>query len=169
FDRFYRTEMAQLVSFLVWRGVNRSEAADIAQDAMFEAFKHWNAIRHPGAWVRRVASRLWARHFRANRAEPLAEVPEPDQWTAQQSIDLALEQDHVRRLVAGLPIRQRQILLLILDGYTPAEIAEMLQVIPASVRSSLRHARRALRGGLQDEGLSTRSDGRGQAADNDTA
>jgi DNA-directed RNA polymerase specialized sigma24 family protein len=39
---------------------------------------------------------------------------------------------------------------LILDGYSPAEIAELVHENPANVRSNLRHARSRLRQELQN-------------------
>lgn len=57
----------------------------------------------------------------------------------------AWEQRHeILRLLAGLPPRQRQVLAWTLDGYTPAEIAEVLAITPEAVRASLMKARRAL-------------------------
>jgi len=55
------------------------------------------------------------------------------------------EQRHeVLRVISQLPPRQRQVMAWTFDGYTPAEIAEILRLAPDAVRQSLAKARRAL-------------------------
>jgi RNA polymerase sigma factor (sigma-70 family) len=145
FSCFYRGFLPTLVAFLRLQGVPLYEAADIAQETMIEAYQSWAKIQSPRAWARRVAARMWARRI-ANVAEDLvADVPE--QGTSLLPIaDVAdWEQRHdVLQVLDGLPPRQRQVLAWTMDGYTPAEIADELNMSPEAVRASLLKARRAL-------------------------
>ena len=53
-----------------------------------------------------------------------------------------------------LPLRQRQVMAWTLDGYTPAQIADELQITAEAARSSLKKARRTLATYLREEGMS---------------
>jgi DNA-binding CsgD family transcriptional regulator len=59
------------------------------------------------------------------------------------------EVDHVDvlKVIASLPAQQRRVLALRYDGYTPAEITDVLRTTPNNVRATLHHARKRLRTG----------------------
>ncbi|HCU91388.1 MAG TPA: hypothetical protein DHU96_00930 [Actinobacteria bacterium] len=44
-------------------GGSVEEAADAAQSAFAAAFPAWPTIRHPAAWLRRVAERAYYRQY----------------------------------------------------------------------------------------------------------
>lgn len=54
-----------------------------------------------------------------------------------------LQEQQVIPVLRALPPRQRQVLALTIDGWPPAEIAELLGIDPAAVRSNLMKARRS--------------------------
>jgi RNA polymerase sigma-70 factor (ECF subfamily) len=58
FSDFYRGFLPVLVAFLRWQGVPLVEAADVAQETMIQAYRRWATINDPGAWARRVATRM---------------------------------------------------------------------------------------------------------------
>jgi RNA polymerase sigma-70 factor (ECF subfamily) len=148
FTVFYRGAAPKLVAFLRWHGARLPDAADCAQEALTLAFRQWSTLRHPYAWCRQVASRLYAR-----RVGTLHEHPVDDLDSAAGSPLIApethlddLEQRHtVLALLDQLPPRQRQVMAWTYDGATPTEIAEALQITPEAVRSNLYKARTALR------------------------
>ena len=145
FEQFYRTEIAALVGFLLYLGGSPADAADAAQAAMIEAFRGWATIRHPKAWVRTVASRAHFRRLARVEEVTTAEVAEPSPLLPRPSAIAEWEQRHeVLRLIRLLPPRQRQVMAWTFDGYTPTEIAEALELDPATVRQNLRKARLAL-------------------------
>ncbi|MEN3308920.1 MAG: hypothetical protein V7603_5122 [Micromonosporaceae bacterium] len=67
--------------------------------------------------------------------------PVPEAAVTEQAVDQDL-----LRLVADLPPRQRQIIALVADGYSQAEVAEALGLTPSAVRANLYKARRNLKG-----------------------
>lgn len=148
FDGFYRLFIAHLVAFLVWQGAGLADAADLAQEAMIDAYRSWQEIEHPRAWVKRVASRKHAR--RIAQVERPAE-PEAISLLLRDEIDVSEWEDRheVLRLLNKRPPRQRQVLAWTCDGYTPAEIAAELAISSEAVRSSLARARRSLAIDLQ--------------------
>jgi RNA polymerase sigma-70 factor (ECF subfamily) len=141
------------VAFLVWQGASVADAADVAQETMRRALEQWNAIRSPGPWTRRVASREYAR-----RMAGVVEVPADDladrtpllRASASEIAAWEARQEELR-LLEHLPSRQRQVMAWTLEGYQPAEIAEQLRMTPEAVRSSLLKARRTLAALLREE------------------
>src|SRR5215475_7727609 len=145
FEEFYRTEFGRLVAFLLYHGASLAQAADVAQDAMAQAFRSWPRIESPRAWVRTVAGRMFARRLAAVEETPAEDVPEPTPPLRSPSPTEEWEQRHeILRLLRSLPARQRQVMAWTLDDYTPTEIAEILGMEPAAVRQNLRRARTRL-------------------------
>lgn len=148
FTAFYRDTAPRLVAFLRWQGAPLPDAADCAQEALAQAFRRWSTLRHPHAWCRLVASRLYARHLATVHeypAEDLDRAAGAPLLAPDTGVD-ELEQRHtVLALLDHLPPRQRQVMAWTYDGATPAEIAAALQISPDAVRSNLHKARTSLR------------------------
>jgi RNA polymerase sigma-70 factor, ECF subfamily len=111
FEAFYLREYHAVVQLAYALSGSRLAAEDIAQEAFLRAFRDWEAIRHPSAWVRKVTVRRAGRtvHRRllearalsrllAGRGPAVAELPEEDA--------------EVWRAVRALPRRQAQVIAL---------------------------------------------------------
>jgi RNA polymerase sigma factor (sigma-70 family) len=144
----YAKELPSLVWFVMSLGASPHDAADVAQSAFVEAFPTWVAIRHPRAWLRQVAGRIYYR--RLDRAElPLETIPEcQGPISSATAVELRDEAQAVLAALADLPPKQRQVMAWSIDGFSPAEIASALGVDPASVRQNLAKARRNLKQNL---------------------
>lgn len=148
FPDFYRCGMPGLVAFVMWLGAGADEAADVAQETMTRAWQNWARIRHPRAWVRKVASREYCRRIVASDDEPTAETSDhllPAGAAADEIALLGPEQARVLDALRLLPPRQRQIMAWVYDGYAPAEIATFLNLDSGTVRASLHKARETLK------------------------
>jgi RNA polymerase sigma factor, sigma-70 family len=143
YTAFYRAQTSGLVRFLVWMGARLPDAADIAQEAMIEAYRRWETIEQPKAWIRRIASRLYLRRL-AVVEEPVEQMDGRPLLPASHDLTEWEQHAEIRRLLALLPPRQRQVLAWTYDGYQPHEIADELGITPEAVRSSLKLARRTL-------------------------
>lgn len=152
FGSFYRRFVPTLVAFLLWQGARLSDAADIAQETMIAAHQHWQTIRYPEQWTRRVASRTFIRRATSIEEVPVDEIPDGAPLLPLHIDVAAWEHREVLRVLALLPPRQRQVMAWTFDGYSPSEIAEELQITPETVRSNLRKARRTLAAHLEDTG-----------------
>lgn len=146
FHLFYEQDMTRLVGFLIVQGAAPSLAADIAQDAMIEAYRRWNALDTPRAWVRVVAARSWWKLMPSGLPDvPHEELPEP-RGLLDDAHAAEIQERHVfLALLHQLPRVQRQVMAWTYDGYRPTEIAAALGMKPATVRSALRSARTTLR------------------------
>jgi RNA polymerase sigma factor (sigma-70 family) len=145
FAGFYRSHFTRLVAYLVYQGATAHLAADIAQDAMATMYRRWPEIKSPRAYAYTVAYRAFIRHALDDAAETsVSEVPEPTSVLPRPGETEAwLQQQEVTEVLRALPPRQRQVLALTIDGWAPAEIAELLSIDSATVRSSLMKARRS--------------------------
>jgi RNA polymerase sigma-70 factor (ECF subfamily) len=143
FSDFYRGFMPRLVAFLRWQGVPLTDAVDLAQETMTDAYRQWETISHPQAWARRVASRRWARVLADGESEdPVADFPDNASLLMVTDVEEWEQRHDVLRVLSQLPGRQRQVLAWTLDGHTPSEIAAELRMTSEAVRGSLKLARR---------------------------
>lgn len=149
FSKFYMENVPRLIAFLVCQGVSVIDAADCVQETLIDALPPvWATLRYPYAWCRLVAHRK-ACELTQRRREALFADPElAGSPLVAAGIDVEyFESNHeflrwLARLDSG---KQREILAWTYDGATPAEIAAELGMNPATVRSTLRNARAALR------------------------
>jgi RNA polymerase sigma factor (sigma-70 family) len=140
----YAREMPGLVWFVMSLGASAEVAADAAQSAFADAFPVWPAIRHPRAWLRRVAQRGY---YRCGFRETPVESPpdQPGSLPTATAVELREEASAVLVALATLPPKQRQVMAWCIDGYSPAEIARELGADPAAVRQNLAKARKNLK------------------------
>jgi RNA polymerase sigma-70 factor (ECF subfamily) len=133
------------------------EADDAAQDAFLATLlklRQYDPQRPFGPWLMRIAANAAAdrrRRRKVRRAEPLElhAIPggtAPDAETERRVLALKL-----RQALAQLPERRRiAVVLFDVEGYSHAEIGSILGIPEGTVRSEVFHARRTLRGLLED-------------------
>jgi DNA-directed RNA polymerase specialized sigma24 family protein len=137
-EDFYKTEFRALVRFVLRSAGSTDvyEAYDAVQDAVALALPRWDSIRHPRAWLRKVALREF---LRSEVPDPIDAIPEsagPDSTT--EATEQRRQEARVRATLQHLPFKQRQALAWAYDGFTPAEIAEaaargLAKLFPASI------------------------------------
>jgi DNA-directed RNA polymerase specialized sigma24 family protein len=149
YSKFYVENVPRLVAFLITQGVATADAADCVQECMIDALPPvWGGLMHPYAWCRSVSYRKACALARRGREAPTADPERAGHPLLQPGTELdRFEQDHefLRQLGQVRGDRQRTVLAWSYDGASPAEIATALQMEPATVRSTLRDARAALR------------------------
>jgi RNA polymerase sigma-70 factor (ECF subfamily) len=147
FEDFYVKEYSAVVGLAFSLSGSRSGADDLAQEAFLAAYSNWDRIagyEQPGAWVRRVVANRSVSSFRRRKAEAKAlalaalghraDVPDlgsgdPDFWNA----------------VRSLPRRQSQVVALFyLEDLPVAEVADILDMSPGTVKRHLHNGRQAL-------------------------
>jgi len=123
--------------------VGEAESEDLVQDGLLVAWRKLGGLTEPSAfssWVTRVVLRLCLRRTRFRRPWiPLDRVPEP---TADSDPGTRID---VERLLGSLAPRQRAVIhLTAVEGMADSEIAALLGISPAGVRSHRRRARERL-------------------------
>jgi RNA polymerase sigma-70 factor (sigma-E family) len=147
FEDFVRARSGSLLrTALLLAGQNRAEAEDLLQLALERAYRHWGRVSRSGEperYVRTILANASADRWRraARRAERplLAGDLGPTVPDRTGEVD---NRDYLIRALAGLPPRQRTVLVLrYFDDLSEAETAHMLGCSVGTVKS---HAARGL-------------------------
>ena len=152
FEDLFRKEYASVVALALALSGSRWVAEELAQEAFISAHRHWARIagyEQPGAWVRRVVTNLATSAIRRRIVEAKALVRlggrEHPPGPATGDVEFW---DAVR----SLPRRQSQVVALrYLEDLSVAEIAEVLQVAPGTVKKHLFDGRHELARRLRTE------------------
>lgn len=145
FEDFYRNEYPVVLSLAV--ALCRSPAAgeDLTQDAFMALHRNWDRISgyaDPGAWVRRVVANRSVSRWRRLASETRA-LARLDRHT--QVGDLHLEDQELWAAVRRLPQRQAQVIALTyVEDLAVKDVAAILAIDAATVKTHLQRARRAL-------------------------
>ncbi|HJR62827.1 MAG TPA: sigma-70 family RNA polymerase sigma factor [Gemmatimonadaceae bacterium] len=134
--------------------VTHEDAEDAVQDAFLHAYRALDRFRPEqpfGAWLHRIVANAALDLGRRRRVRDADSLPDS---VALPFRDPAESDELRRRLIAGLgdlTARQRSVIVLHdVEGFTHAEIGEMLGMPEGTARSDLHHARAALRRALDD-------------------
>jgi RNA polymerase sigma-70 factor (sigma-E family) len=154
FEEFYVREYPAVVGLAYALSGSRWGAEDLAQDAFMAAHRDWDRIGaydNPGAWVRRVVANLSVSAFRRRVAEAKALARTP--FGHETSLpDLAVGDPEFWAAIRALPRRQAQVVALYyLEDRSVAEVAEILDVTPGTVKRHLHDGREALGRRLREE------------------
>ena len=151
FEQFFQAEYPGLVRAFFVLTADRSEAEELAQEAMARAFERWDRLRKmesPTAYVYRVGVNLNRHRLRhvAIRARRLRSTGHPD---SEPPLGVRAE---IAEAIASLSKGQREAFLLVeWLGLSAEEAGRILRIEPVSVRSRVHRARSALRDRLRDE------------------
>ena len=127
---------------------NMADAEDSLQDTLIQYLRVRPALEseaHEKAWLLRVAANLSKNRLRYNRLRKTDELAED--LAAEQKEDLAF----VWEAVSSLPEHQREAVhLFYQEGYSTAEIGQILRRRESTVRSDLRRGREKLKDILKE-------------------
>lgn len=157
FRRAYAEDFESLLAYALRRVVHPEDAADVVAETFLVAWRRRQDIPIVGEarlWLYGVARRVLTNHHRGRvrrqrlgerlRQQIAASVPDPGSEVPER---LA-----VRAALAGLPEMDREVLMLtVWEGLQPHEVAVVLEVSPAAVRTRLSRARARLRGLVGDD------------------
>lgn len=131
---------------------NPDLARDLSQDILVAIWRAWPAFRHQCSertYVARIAHHRIVTHIgKAVRRPRLTGLSEDLAGTAPTPEELAIQGDESRRLmvaVRALPIAYREVAVLMLEGFTPAEVADTLGITVNAVAIRGTRARDMLR------------------------
>jgi RNA polymerase sigma factor (sigma-70 family) len=129
---------------------DQTEAEDMLQDAFIKVFTHLDQYRFEGSlegWIRRIVVHCALKALQKKRirftdiARETEALPSPDAGALS-----AMSAAELLKLISALPDGYRVVFnLYVIEGYDHNEIAALLDISPATSRSQLLKARRALR------------------------
>jgi len=146
FRTFFEEEHARLFKTLYFVTGDRTDAADLMQEAFVKLWERWDTIDRiddPTAYLFKVAlngnrMRLRAARRAAKRPVPLGIVRDPFD-------EVDIRQDVVRMLRDLAPRQRAALVLLDLYGYGSEEAARIMGIRPSTVRALATQGRAVLR------------------------
>ncbi|MFZ0625859.1 MAG: sigma-70 family RNA polymerase sigma factor [Acidimicrobiia bacterium] len=159
FDLFYASQRKPLIALAYAVTGNRSNAEDLAQEALTAAYRSWDDIKvkhNPGTWVRRILLNKASSAYRRRMAEASALARRPRDAESVSLPEVTGEIDMIWREVRRLPRRQLEVIVLAyVEGMSMSEIAQVLEVTKQTVNVHMGRARQTLADRL---GLETSDD-----------
>ena len=156
FSSLFDAQFPRLFRYLDRVSGDPELAQDVAQDAFLRLYRRGSMPDSPEAWLVSVAMNLFrnaaTKHRRRrrllslSRAEGLQSDPAP---TGEEATSPGRAR-RVRRALDSLSDRDRQLLLLHVEGYRYREIAAALDLNEPSVGTLLARARRAFRSAWEE-------------------
>lgn len=151
---------AHRVAYMLTR--DRLASDDIAQEAVIAAVRSLNGFdrtRDPQPWLERIAANRsidWLRRAKRRREVELHEeelLPDDGELVRELAtiVDRALSPDLMEALQALTDLQRESVVLRHLLDYRPAEIAEMLDLPAATVRTHIHRGLLRLRERLQQD------------------
>lgn len=131
-------------------------ARDLTQDILVAVWRAWPAFRHQCAertYVARIAHYRIASHVdravrEPRRAHLCEDIPSGAMTPEEQAVRHD-EREHLLALVRTLPVAYREVALLLLEDFSPAEVAETLGISANAVAIRGSRAREMLRALLE--------------------
>ena len=146
FDELFLDVHDRLYRALYFITGSSSDAEELMQDAFLKLWERWDrrdAIDDPVAYLFRVA--LNGVRMRARRARVASRNVLPTVRTRDPFDDVNLRED-VRRMLRGIPSRQRTAIVLTeIFGYSSEQAARIMRIRPSTVRVLASQGRTALR------------------------
>ena len=140
-DALYRVEYAGMVRLAYTLLANNAEAEEIVQDSFIELHRRWHEVRKPGAYLRctvvsRCRSALQRRKMRI--------------WPSDEELCVSDHASELWDVLTRLSHEQRMaVVLRYYGGYAASDIAGMLEMPAATVRSHLRRGLATLKKELE--------------------
>ncbi len=149
FTRLYRAYVERVYGYVAYRLKNAQEAEDLTATIFMQAFRRlpqYDPTRGSfSAWLFGIAHHALLDHWRRNSHQNAALVEDGEGW----AVDTSLEQSairseqaaFVRRMIAMLPARRREVVVLkFFGGLRNKEIAAVLGLDERTVASQLSRA-----------------------------
>jgi RNA polymerase sigma-70 factor (ECF subfamily) len=153
FESFYEKEFRPVLGLAFVLAGNPQAAEELAQEAFIAALRDWSRVQtldSPGAWIRRVVAR---RAVSLVRRRVVAQRPHPVTHASSRfEPQMSVETEHIWAAVRALPTKQAQcVSLRYLEGFSTAEIAEVLERSENTIKTHLRRANVTLARKLRKE------------------
>ena len=148
FEAFVRENWAALMSIAVAVSPSRTEAEDLVQTALTNAYGRWRRVRRDEAlaYLRRSIVNANVSRWRKHRRRETAVAEPPDRLDGRSDTDRVDARESLLPLLRELPAGQRAVLVLrYLIDLPDDEIAETLRISPGTVRSQAARGLAALR------------------------
>lgn len=150
FEELMRRHEREIMRFLLRITGERADALDLFQDTWLRAYRAYPKLQSASGlrpWLYRIAGNLWRNHARdrARRARVMSGASGHRGEAAGAAHDATDGRIQVRQLVAELPFKQRQALLMRQRGFGYGEIGAALECSAQSARANVSLAVRKIK------------------------
>ena len=157
FERLVREHQHRIFAFAINLCGNAADAEEIAQDAFLRAHRALGGYENRrvrelkvSAWLHQIALNVFRNRIRGRRPEVLGlqDIAEPPTTAPgpEPSFETAAEREHLRGLLAALPVRYREaVVLRHVQGLTYAEMATVLELPQGTLKSDVHRGLALLR------------------------
>lgn len=129
-EALYRVEYAGMVRLAYTLLASNAEAEEIVQDSLVEVYRRWHEIRQPGAYLRCAVVSRCRSALKRRKMRPSGPANE---------LYVSAEVNELWDVLSRLSDEQRiAVVLRYYGGYSSSDIATMLEMPAATVRSHLR-------------------------------
>ena len=136
---------------------DEQSAQDAAQEVFVRGFKGLRSFRFrstPFTWLYRTTRNVCNEFNRARTAEPLDDEPQDPNSAPERDVSQYESARQVRQLVAGLPDRQREVVVLrIFEDMSVKETAQSMGCREGTVKALLHKATEQLKTKMQISGI----------------
>ena len=147
----YQQYTAKMYSLCLRYARHQMEAEDLLQDGFIKVFSHLNEYKFNGSfegWIRRIFTNNAINAVNKKQFKNEFYLPDANNEILAKDVTIIekiSEQDLIK-VISTLPIGYRTIFnMYVIDGYSHAEIAEMLEITESTSRSQLTKAKKMLR------------------------
>ncbi|MCF0056281.1 RNA polymerase sigma factor [Dyadobacter sp. CY356] len=159
---FYERYKAKLTGICLRYAKTKMEAEDIFQEAFIKVFKNLNEVKDIGStdsWVKSVVIRTAINYYNRTTKDQLlhSSIEDFPKELESADYDTIIEQLNVEvllEIINQLPDSYRMVVNLhLIDGYTHAEIGQIMSIPDSTSRSNFMRARHLLMKKLQEKGI----------------
>ena len=139
-------------AYMVARSIvmTHEDAEDAVQEGFlhaYQAFGRFDPAQAFGAWLNRIVANAALDLARRKKVRTAEELSESIPAAFRDPAEAGELKRRLEAALAQLPPRARAVIVMHdVEGFTHAEIGEMLEIPGGTARSDLHHARRKLRG-----------------------
>lgn len=138
-----REDLLQEILLAIWRALPRFRG-ECSERTFIYRIAHNQGLSY--AWRRRQPAQSSLEEI-PEAHEPADTRPHPDEQAAQQH-----RKRRLMEAVQSLPVGYRQIIMLLLEDFSHAEMAEVLGITENNVAVRLNRARKALKAAMEGQG-----------------
>lgn len=136
---------------------DEQSAADVAQEVFVRGYKGLRSFRFrsaPFTWLYRTTRNVCNEFNRVRKTEPLDEEPQDPESAPERDVAAFESARQVRKLVAGLPERQREVVVLrIFEDLSVKETALAMRCSDGTVKALLHKAMEKLKLRVEQFGI----------------
>lgn len=146
FDDFAASAVRRLLGQAYLLTGDRPAAEDLVQETLERLYVAWPRVDDPMAYARTTLTRRSINRWRWHRTRPEATLDAAPEPAVADGSDVRADRDELVRALAGLPPRQRAVVVLrYLEELTEQETAQVLGCSVGTVKSQAHRALATLR------------------------